>query len=124
MTKTLPCIAIQIQQKMRDNSEIKIKYKVILKELVYIFDDNKKLKYVREKIDTINNETESINISCKKGCSHCCHHEISASTTELKSIYKDLTQNQLDKFKYQSGFLNQSDIEYSLRSCPLLKSNN
>ena len=124
MIKTLPHIAIQAQQKMREDSTLKMKFKNILKELIYIFDEEEKLDFVSKKIDFINAKIDPHKITCSKGCSHCCYHEISASKVELSIIKKKLTVEQNDKFEYQSGFLNQDEIEYSKRACPLLNSSN
>jgi Fe-S-cluster containining protein len=124
MIKTLPHIAIQVQQKMREDSDLKVKFKSILKELTYIFDEKERLAFVSKKIDSINSKVDPQKITCSKGCSHCCYHEISASKIELSIIKNKLTTEQNEKFNYQSGFLNQDEIEYSKRACPLLNSEN
>ena len=58
MIKTLPHIAIQVQKKMREDSSLKLKFKSILKELTYIFDEKEKLDFVSRKIDSINSKVE------------------------------------------------------------------
>ncbi len=123
MNRSLPLVAIEVQKEMRSNSELKQRYKEILKEVTLIFDKTEQLNFVRQQIDSLNNKIKPEDVTCKKGCSFCCYHEISSSLSELKSIRSELTTEQLEKFNYQSIFETWNSIDYEKRSCPILINN-
>jgi len=123
MNRSLPLVAIEIQKEMRLTPELKSTYKDILKEATSFFDKTEQLNYFQQKIDELNKKIAPESVSCKKGCSFCCYHEISASKAELESINKDLSSEEIEKFYFQSQYDDWKAIEYTKRACALLINN-
>ena len=125
MLKSLPLGAIIAQKKSREDKELKALLFSTLKDMSTMSADDK-LSYARERTDHYLSQIDNQNISCRKGCAHCCHHLIHLSPAETKSL--GILDSKLESKRapqvahYKSG-KEWSSLNKSVRRCIFLDEN-
>jgi Fe-S-cluster containining protein len=106
---------------------IKVQMRILKHELEDLGATNA-MKRLYQKIDTQYNEIlKDAQISCKRGCAHCCHLNVDLTKPEAEYIISYCEENniEIDKAKFKAQLnLTQDNRHLSKDSaCPFLKNN-
>lgn len=83
----LPEVAARTFTKLGHLKELKNIHKMVTKKLAKLMSPTERAKYAHRKVEQYNQEvfndpTVAEHIQCKKGCSMCCHTQVSATQDE------------------------------------------
>ena len=132
----LPAICAQTYNRYKDHSPLIQITRAIFKKLKKISDPIKRARLIHREIDQaieeVFEDTSVKNfVSCRKGCSACCHTQVSVTQDEAKLLANLVTKGMfvdLYTLRQQAEAGNRSDTWYGLshnqRRCPFLGSNN
>jgi len=132
-----PAIALKNFERLKGNSFFGGVFNSVSKLLKNIIDPSTKSRIFHQQVDeylgkVLDNPVAKAHLSCKKGCSACCHTQVSVTSFEAQQMAKLIKNKKIpinsEKLLIQAQAQNDSQawyrLSYANRGCVFLDQNN